>query len=99
MAPNKAQIRYLHYRIAPIAIVPLFLSSITGSLYQVAILMGKAGDFYWLMQIHVGQFGPVNLSIVYPFLNALGALLLAVTGAMIWLQTPRRRKPQKSKTD
>lgn len=90
--PNKAQIRRLHFTVAPIAFIPLFLTLMTGSLYQIAALTGKRGDFYWLLALHVGKFGPVNLSIIYPFLNAFGALMLAVTGITIWLQTPRRRR-------
>jgi hypothetical protein len=91
MALNKVQIRRLHFAVAPIAFLPLFLTVITGSLFQVAIVTDHESDFYWLLALHVGKFGALDLSLIYPFLNAFAALMIVVTGILIWLQTPRRR--------
>jgi hypothetical protein len=89
---NKARIRQLHFQLAPIMVFPLLLTLITGSLFQVAVVTGKAEDFLWLLEWHRGKFGRINLEIIYPFLNAFGLLMLAVTGVTMWLQTRTQRK-------
>ncbi|MDX2271860.1 MAG: PepSY domain-containing protein [Cyanobacteriota bacterium] len=93
MAVNKAAIRKAHRVIAPVMILPILLTVTTGSLYQIALLTGKAGDFYWLIEAHKGTWGPVNLQVIYPFLNALGLLVMAATGISMWMPTRRSRKP------
>lgn len=90
MATNKARLRQLHRTLAPIMVLPLLLTLISGSLYQVADLANQGGTFNWLMEVHKGHFGSINLEIIYPFLNALGLLFLAVTGISMWLQINRR---------
>lgn len=90
MASNKTRLRQLHRTLAPIMLLPLLLTLITGSLYQIADLVDKGDVFNWLIEVHKGHFGNINLEVIYPFLNALGLLLLAVTGISMWLQTNRR---------
>ncbi|MFB2921489.1 MULTISPECIES: PepSY domain-containing protein [Aerosakkonema] len=88
----QARLRQLHRIFAPIMILPILLTLITGSLYQVADMTDKAGDFDWLLDWHKGEFGPLNLEAIYPFLNALGLLTLAITGIMLWFRTrPKSR--------
>ncbi|MDJ0733385.1 MAG: PepSY domain-containing protein [Nostocaceae cyanobacterium] len=91
MAINKARIRQLHSWFAPLMLFPVLLSLITGSLFQVAVITGKSEDFLWLLEWHRGKFGRINLEMIYPFLNAFGLLVLAVTGITMWLQTPKRK--------
>jgi hypothetical protein len=91
MAINKARLRQIHSWLAPIMFVPILLTLTTGSLFQVAAITGKTQDFLWLLELHRGKFGRINLEIIYPFLNAFGVLFLAVTGIMMWLKLRRRR--------
>ena len=90
MAINKARLRHLHYWFAPIMFFPLLLTSITGSLFQVAVTTGKADQFMWLLEFHRGKFGRINLEVIYPILNAFGVLMLVITGIIMWLQTRRK---------
>ncbi|MGB7443567.1 MAG: PepSY domain-containing protein [Coleofasciculaceae cyanobacterium] len=94
MVINKAHIRQLHSWFAPIMLLPVLLTLTTGSLFQVAVLTGKGNEFLWLLDLHRGKFGQINLEIIYPFLNAFGILSLAITGITIWFQT-RRRSPRR----
>ncbi|AFY54338.1 hypothetical protein Riv7116_1794 [Rivularia sp. PCC 7116] len=96
MALNKARIRQLHSLFAPIMLLPAILSLITGSLFHIAVISGKTEEFLWLLEWHRGKFGRINLEMIYPFLNAFGLLMLAVTGIIMWFQT--RRRNTKSKT-
>lgn len=90
MAINKARLRQLHYWFAPIMFFPLLLTSITGSLFQVAVTTGKEDQFMWLLEFHRGKFGRINLEVIYPILNAFGVLMLIITGIIMWLQTRRK---------
>ncbi len=86
----KARLRYFHYLLAPIMFLPIFLTAITGSLFQVAVITGNSNDFLWLLELHRGKFGIINLELIYPLLNAFGVLFLAITGIAMWLQTNKK---------
>jgi len=91
---TKLRLRQLHFWLAPVMVFPVLLSAITGSLFRIATMADRASDFRWLLLLHRGNFGPINLEGIYPFLNALGVLVLAGSGIGMWLQArpPRRRK-------
>lgn len=91
MAINQVRLRQLHRTLAPIMLLPVLLTLVTGMLYQMAELGGKGGDFRWLLALHKGHFGSLNLEVIYPFLNALGLLTLVITGIIMWFQLRRRR--------
>ncbi len=90
MATIKARLRHFHYILAPIMFLPILLTAITGSLFQIAVITGKSEDFLWLLDLHRGKFGSINLELIYPFLNAFGVLFLAVTGIGMWLQINKK---------
>ncbi len=90
----QARLRQLHRALAPIMLLPILLTLITGSIYQIVDLGSKGKDFDWLLDWHKGHFGSLNLEVIYPFLNALGLLTLAITGISMWLQ----RRPSQKKS-
>ncbi|MGV2827869.1 PepSY domain-containing protein [Myxosarcina sp. GI1(2024)] len=92
MSNLKTRIRYWHYIFAPLMFLPLFLTAITGSLFQVAVITGKGENFLWLLDLHRGKFGSINLELIYPLLNAFGVLFIAITGIIMWLQINRKVK-------
>ena len=79
--------RKLHRWLVPIAVLPLLITAATGSLYT--LLLQQDIDAFWLLKIHTGQFGVLNLQPVYPIL--LGALTIVVTvsGAVMLLKPSR----------
>jgi hypothetical protein len=85
----QARLRQLHRTLAPVMIVPVLLTLVTGSLYQVAKISDKEEELNWLLDWHKGDFGIVNLETIYPFLNALGLLTLVITGIGLWFQVRR----------
>jgi uncharacterized iron-regulated membrane protein len=87
-------IRRLHRKVAPIMLFPLLLTAITGTVYQIGDLAGKDHEFEWLLDWHKGHFGSLNLEVIYPFLNALGLLVLLFTGISMWLNLRRTSKKQ-----
>ena len=87
-------IRHLHRILAPIMLLPLLLTTITGTVYQVVDLAGQEKAFKWLLHWHKGHFGALNLEVIYPFLNALGLFLLLFTGISMWQRSQHSSKNQ-----
>ena len=69
------QARRIHRWLVPIAAAPLLITAGTGSIYS--LLLEQNIDAFWLLKLHTGQFGWLNLQPVYPIL--LGALTIVVT--------------------
>jgi hypothetical protein len=65
----------------------LLITAGTGSLYS--LLLEQGIDAFWLLKIHTGNFGVLNLQPVYPML--LGGLTFVVTasGAAMLLKPSR----------
>jgi uncharacterized iron-regulated membrane protein len=76
-------------------LLPLLLTAITGTVYQLGDLAGKDREFRWLLSLHKGNFGSLKLEVIYPFLNAIGLCVLLFTGISMWLNL-RRITKQKS---
>ena len=55
--------RKLHRRMTLIAVVPLFITVISGSFYSLFQYFGL--DYFWLMKIHTGNFFFINLQPLY----------------------------------
>lgn len=66
--------RRAHRVVVPIAAAPLLLTAASGSLYS--LLLERGIDAFWLLKIHTGKFGPINLQPYYSML--LGGLTLVV---------------------
>ena len=96
MTTRVALMRQVHRTLAPIMFLPLLLTLVTGTLYQAADLGGKGASFNWLLELHKGNFGIVNFQAVYPFLNALGLLVLALAGIPLWFQARRKARGRSS---
>ena len=92
---KSSQFRQFHRAIAPTMALPLLLSAVTGSIYQITDLSGNEAK--WLLEMHKGNFGILKLEVIYPFLNALGLLALLATGTLMWLQTQRSRRQRMEK--
>ena len=69
--------RVLHRCVVIIAAAPLMLTSATGSLYS--LLLEQGVDAFWLLKIHTGRFGVINLQPYYSWL--LGLLTLVAIGS------------------
>ncbi|MFE4105052.1 PepSY domain-containing protein [Almyronema epifaneia] len=92
MTLNRVRLRQLHRALAPFMVLPLLLTLTTGMLFQIAVASDRANDFFWLLDLHRGKFGQINLEFVYPILNALGLLTLLITGILMWFRPqPKKR--------
>lgn len=89
---NQLRLRQLHRALVPIMLLPLLLTLTTGVGFQFAVVSDRANDFLWLLDLHRGTFGQINLDFIYPILNGMGLLTFIVTGILMWLQSPKRNR-------
>ncbi|MFM9088041.1 MAG: hypothetical protein ACKOPT_07865 [Cyanobium sp.] len=82
-----SRFRRAHRLVVPLAAAPLLLTAASGSLYS--LLLEQGIDAFWLLKIHAGTFGPVNLQPYYSLL--LGALTLVVIASGLALLLPSGR--------
>ena len=84
---SQRQARRVHRWLVPLAAAPLLITASTGSLYS--LLLERNIDAFWLLKLHTGQFGWLNLQPFYPIL--LGVLTIVVTvSGLAMLLTPFR---------
>ena len=62
--PLSRRARKVHSCLVPIAAVPLLITAGTGSLYS--LQLEQDIDAFWLLKIHTGNFGVLNLQPFYP---------------------------------
>jgi hypothetical protein len=94
----KAQllVRKLHRAIAPIVILPLFVTVTTGVGYRLSKdWFGLSRDqVHFLMTLHEGEYLGHTLEPLYVLLNGLGLLWMLTTGSVMAFQ--HLRKPIKA---
>lgn len=81
------QFRKLHRVVAPIVLLPLFITVLSGVIYRLGkSWFGLSRDqVHFLMVIHEGEYFGTTLEPVYVLLNALGLLWMLITGCvMLW---------------
>ena len=79
--------RKVHRWFVPMAALPLLITAGTGSLYS--LLLEQEIDAFWLLKIHTGNFGVLNLQPVYPMLLGALTVLVTVSGAVMLLKPQR----------
>jgi len=83
MAPRR-NFRKTHRFLVPIAAAPLLLTALTGSLYPIFESLDMKAD--WLMQLHTGNFGVINLQSFYSILLGVLTIILAFSGLGLWIK-------------
>ena len=86
---SKLNLRKLHRAVAPIIMLPLFVTIITGMTYRLGkSWLGLSKDqVHFLMVIHEGEYLGKQLEPVYVLLNGLGVLFMLVTGVGMLFST------------
>lgn len=70
--------RRLHRLLVPVAALPLAVASLSGALYETCLSFDL--DLPWLLRLHTGNFGLINLRPVYSPLIGLLTLILIGSG-------------------
>lgn len=85
----KINFRKLHRAFAPIVMLPLFVTILTGISYRLGkSWFGLSRDqVHFLMVIHEGEYLGEHLEPIYVLLNGLGVTLMLITGLAMLLKT------------
>lgn len=81
------QARHLHRLLVKLAVLPLALTALSGAIYGTVLSFNL--DAPWLLRLHTGNFGLVNLQPIYAPLIGLLSLVMMASG--VALLVPRRR--------
>ncbi len=87
--PLRARFRRTHRLVVPLAAAPLLLTAASGSLYS--LLLERGIDAFWLLKLHTGQFGPINLQPYYALLLGVLTLVVIASGLALLLTSGRAR--------
>jgi len=78
----------IHRAVVVVAALPLLITSATGSIYS--LLLEQGIDAFWLLKIHTGRFGVVNLQPYYSWLLGVLTLLAIGSGLLLLWNRPKR---------
>ena len=84
---TQRQARRIHRWLVPLAAAPLLITASTGSLYS--LLLERNIDAFWLLKLHTGKFGWLNLQPIYPILLGVLTIIVTVSGIAMFLSSPR----------
>lgn len=85
---QQRQARRLHRWLVPIAAAPLLLTAGSGSLYS--LLLEQNIDAFWLLKIHTGNFGAINLQPIYSVMLGVLTVVVTVSGLVLLIRMPAR---------
>ncbi len=83
--------RKLHRLLVPIVAAPLALTSLSGAIYGTILTFNI--DAPWLLRLHTGNFGVINLQPFYSPLIGILTLVLVISGLSLLLRAPQGRPP------
>jgi uncharacterized iron-regulated membrane protein len=80
--------RRIHRALVPIAAIPLIITALSGSIY--GLLLENNIEAFWLLKLHTGNFGIVNLQPYYSAIIGILTLIIALSGIGLWFGGRRR---------
>ncbi|QNI58812.1 pepSY-associated TM helix family protein [Synechococcus sp. BIOS-U3-1] len=81
---SQRKARRIHRWLVPIAAAPLLITAISGSLYSVLLEQGI--DAFWLLKVHTGRFGMLNLQSFYPALLGVFTIVITASGVTLLIK-------------
>jgi hypothetical protein len=84
-------LRRVHRALVPLAALPLLLTALSGSLY--GALSSRGIEAFWLVKLHTGNFGAVNLQPYYSTVLGVLTLFIASSGLGLLLGRRGNKKP------
>ena len=84
---TQRQARRIHRWLVPLAAAPLLITASTASLYS--LLLERNIDAFWLLKLHTGKFGWLNLQPMYPILLGVLTIIVTISGIAMLLSSSR----------
>jgi hypothetical protein len=85
------QARHLHRLLVKLAVLPLALTVLSGAIYGTVLTFNI--DAPWLLRLHTGNFGFVNLQPIYAPLIGFLSLVMIGSGVALLIQRGWRWAP------
>ena len=87
------RVRELHRAVAPLVLLPLFVTVCSGVGYRLARdwLGFERDQVHWLMTLHAGEWLGSTLEPVVELLNAPGLVWMLISGAGLLIERWRRK--------
>jgi hypothetical protein len=82
------QARQWHRLLVKLAVLPLALTALSGAIYGTVLTFNI--DAPWLLRLHTGNFGLVNLQPIYAPLIGLLSLVMMASGVALLFQRVRQ---------
>ena len=78
----RVKTKKLHRLLTLLAVLPLLITVISGSLYSLFQYFGL--DFFWLMKIHTGNFFFINLQPLYTPVVGFLTITAIISGLLLF---------------
>ena len=78
LKPNK---RKIHRKDAAITAIPLLITILSGTIYSFFQTLGI--DAFWLIKLHTGNFGIINLQPFYSIFLGIASIISIISGVKL----------------
>ena len=78
--------RKIHRKVATISAIPLLITILSGTIYSFFQPLGV--DAFWLIKLHTGNFGIINLQPFYSIFLGIASIISLVSGIRLLQAKP-----------
>ncbi len=73
--------RKIHRKVAALSAIPLLITLISGTAYSILQPLGV--DAFWLIKLHTGNFGILNLQPFYSIFLGISSIISVLSGVKL----------------
>lgn len=73
--------RKIHRKVAAISAIPLLITIISGTIYSFLQPLGI--DVFWLIKLHIGNYGIINFQPFYSILLGITSIISIISGVKL----------------
>ena len=81
--PNK---RKIHRKVATVSAIPLLITILSGTIYSFLQPLGV--DAFWLIKLHTGNLGIINLQPFYSIFLGIASIISLISGIRLLQAKP-----------
>ena len=81
MQKTKINKRKIHRKVAALSAIPLLITLISGTAYSILQPLGV--DAFWLIKLHTGNFGILNLQPFYSIFLGISSIISVLSGVKL----------------
>ena len=85
MGKLKTDKRKIHRKITALSATPLLITMLSGTIYSILQPLGV--DAFWLIKLHTGNFGIINLQPFYSIFLGVTSIISLISGISLLKKT------------